>query len=409
MSMRIRGLALAALLLAAAPASSSWAAGQDDGLRPEVGKPLQAAQGLIKQKKFKEALAQIKKAEAAAPLSPKETSLLAQLRGIAAAGTGDNPAAIKSFEAAIASGKLAPADQLRLIQTVAGLSYQAKDYPTTIDWAKRYQEAGGTDEPTLALRAQSYYANGDWASAATTLNQQIAAVEQAGRKPTEAQLQLLVNAENKQNDAAGYEAALEKLVAVYPKPEYWGDVIQRLLARPGFSRRLTLDVYRLAQSVGVLSSTRQYTDAAELALAAGLPGEAKTLLDQGFASKALGGGGPEADRQKRLLALAVQKTEDDQKSIEDSEKKAAAGNDGVILVHTGLDYLGFGQPQRAATLIEQGLAKCVQKNPDEAKLHLAIAYNAAGQKDKALQAFRSVQTGDAADLARLWIIHVGQR
>jgi len=51
----------------------------------------------------------------------------------------------------------------------------------------------------------------------------------------------------------------------------------------------------------------------------------------------------------------------------------------------------------------------VQKNPDEAKLHLAIAYNAAGQKDKALQAFRSVQTGDAADLARLWIIHVGQR
>ena len=220
---------------------------------------------------------------------------------------------------------------------------------------------------------------------------------------------MLVNAENKQNDAAGYEAALEKLVAVYPKPEYWGDVIQRLLARPGFSRRLTLDVYRLAQSVGVLSSTRQYTDAAELALAAGLPGEAKTLLDQGFASKALGGGGPEADRQKRLLALAVQKTEDDQKSIEDSEKKAAAGNDGVILVHTGLDYLGFGQPQRAATLIEQGLAKCVQKNPDEAKLHLAIAYNAAGQKDKALQAFRSVQTGDAADLARLWIIHVGQR
>jgi len=407
MFLRIRGLALAALLLAAAPASLSWAAAPDDALRPEVGKPLQAAQGLIKQKKFKEALAQIKKAESAAPLSAKETGLLEQLRGIAAAGTGDNPAAIKSFEAAIASGKLAPADQLRLIQTVAALSYQAKDYPNTVVWVKRYQEAGGSDDPTLALLAQAYYANADWANAATALNAQIAAVEKAGRKPTEAQLQLLVNAENKQSDTAGYQAALEKLVADYPKPEYWGDVIQRLLARPGFSRRLTLDVYRLAQSVGALSSTRQYTDAAELALAAGLPGEAKTLLDQGFANKALGAG-PEADRQTRLLALAVQKADDQQKSIDDSEKKAAAAVDGVVLVNTGLDYLGFGQPQRAAALIEQGLAKGVQKNPDEAKLHLAIAYYAAGQKDKALQTFRSVQSGDAADLARLWVIHLSQ-
>jgi len=380
MSMRYRGLALAALLLVAAPASSSWAAGQDDALRPEVGKPLQAAQGLIKQKKFKEALAQIKKAEVAAPLSAKETGLLEQLRGIAAAGTGDNPAAIKSFEAAIASGKLAQADQLRLTQTVAGLSYQAKDYPNTVVWVKRYQEAGGSDDATLNLLGQAYYANADWAAAAATLNEQIAAAKKAGRKPTEAQLQLLVNAESKQGDTAGYQAALERLVTVYPKPEYWGDVIQRLLARPGFSRRLT----------------------------AGLPGEAKALLDQGFASKALGGG-PEAERQKRLLALADQKAVDDQKSIDDGEKKAAAGNDGVILVHTGLDYLGYGQPQRAVLLIEQGLTKGALKYPDEATLHLAIAYYAAGEKEKALQTFRSVQTGDAADLARLWIIHVGQR
>jgi tetratricopeptide (TPR) repeat protein len=191
--MRYRGLALAALLLVAAPASSSWAAGQDDALRPEVGKPLQAAQGLIKQKKFKEALAQIKKAEVAAPLSAKETGLLEQLRGIAAAGTGDNPAAIKSFEAAIASGKLAQADQLRLTQTVAGLSYQAKDYPNTVVWVKRYQEAGGSDDATLNLLGQAYYANADWAAAAATLNEQIAAAKKAGRKPTEAQLQLLVN------------------------------------------------------------------------------------------------------------------------------------------------------------------------------------------------------------------------
>jgi hypothetical protein len=44
--------------------------------------------------------------------------------------------------------------------------------------------------------------------------------------------------------------------------------------------------------------------------------------------------------------------------------------------------------------------------PDEAKLHLGIAYLAAGQKGKAIAAFRDVGgTDGTADLARLWSIH----
>jgi tetratricopeptide (TPR) repeat protein len=402
MPFRLSHLSLAAVLLFAAPAPVR-AAAEDNALRPEVGKPLQAAEGLVKQQKFAAALAEIQKAEAAAPLTGKETALVAHLRGIAAVGTGDIPTAVKSFETAIASGRLTPAEQLRLTRTVSVLYYQEKNFPNTIIWAKRALDAGGGDEQTRTLLAQAYYLSEDWPAAGRTLHEQIGAAERAGRTPAEAQLQLLANIELKQNNTDGYETALEKLVSVYPQPHYWAGLIQCLSSRPGFPRRLMLDVYRLSKAVGAMSSATQYTEAAELALQSGLPGEARILLDQGFAAGLLGHG-PGADRQERLRALAAERSTDDLKSLPDQQK---AATDGAGLVMVGLDYLGHGRPQEAAALIEQGLAKGVTANPEDAKLHLGIAYYAAGLKNKSLEIFRAVQGAGDADLARLWAIHSG--
>lgn len=398
---RVSSLAVAALLLAVV---SAQAADKSAGLRPEVGKPLQAAKGLIAQQKFREALLEIRKAQAAAPLNPEETGLLEQLKGIADQGSGDSADAALSFEAALAGGKLTPADRLRLNETLAGVYYQIKDYPKAITWAERYRDAGGKDDAIQTLLAQAYYLNSDWAKASRILTEQIAAAEQARSRPPESELLLLADTQTKLNDGAGYVAALERLVAHYPKADYWTAVIQRVETQPGFPRRLELDVSRLSRAVGTLSSAPQYTQTAELALQAGLPGEAKALLDQGFAVHALGDG-PDADRQQRLRALAAEQAAADLGALEQRTEAAAASPDGGALVNAGVEYFGYGQPDKAAQLIEQGLAKGVSKHPDDAKLHLGVAYLAAGQTDKSLQAFRSIQGSDTVALARLWAIY----
>jgi hypothetical protein len=60
-------------------------------------------------------------------------------------------------------------------------------------------------------------------------------------------------------------------------------------------------------------------------------------------------------------------------------------------------------------MMEQGVRKGGLKRPEDATLHLGVAYLWAGQKDKARQALKSVQgTDGAADLARLWVIHSKQ-
>lgn len=397
----VLGAGLAGLVAATAPAHAA----DDQGtVRPEVGKPLQAAQDLIKQQKYRDALARIAEAEKVGGLTPLEANLTAQLRGSAAQGAGDYLTAAKAFETVVASGRLAAADQLRITQAVGSLYYQAKDYPKAITWVNRYLKEGGNDGQSRALLAQAYYLSEDFANAGREIQDLIKTEEQAGQAVPEYQLQVLLNSQLKQDNLSGYGATLEKLVARYPKTDYWAELLRHVSTRTGFSSRLALDSSRLALATGTLDSTARYVEFAELALQAGLPGEAKTVLDKGYAAGLLGSG-PDAERHKRLRDLAARNAAEDLKTLPSGEAEAAAQAEGTGLVNTGFGYVGHGQAQKGAALIEQGLQKGGLKRLDEARLHLGIAYLAAGQKEKAVESFKTVQgTDGAADLARLWLL-----
>src|SRR3546814_7371096 len=91
----------------------------------------------------------------------------------------------------------------------------------------------------------------------------------------------------KQKDNAAYIAALEKLVAYYPKPNYWLDLITRTANKPGFSTRLTLDLYRLKQQTDTLPKANDFMEAAPPALQAGLPGDATQYVTIDRKSKSM--------------------------------------------------------------------------------------------------------------------------
>ena len=68
-----------------------------------------------------------------------------------------------------------------------------------------------------------------------------------------------------------------------------------------------------------------------------------------------------------------------------------------------------GKSEKGLEMMEQGMRRGGLKRPDDARLHLGYAYHVAGQKQKAIQVFKTVQGGDGpASLARLWIIHLGR-
>ncbi len=391
------------VVVGAAAVSSAYA---QEAVRPEIGKPLQAASALLKSNKFKDALAKIREVDSVPNKTANETYLIESMRGSAASGAGDNETIIKSFESVIASGKAPVATQLKLIEALAGAHYRARDYAATNKWATRYLREGGGNSQIRTLLIQSYFQSGDFANSAKESLIDIQADEKAGRTPSEEKLQLLANSYLRQKNSNGYIATIEKLLNYYPKKSLWADVISRLQRKSGFSDRLALDVYRLQLATGNLTATNDYMEMSQLALQAGFPGEAKKVVDEGYANGALGKG-TDVDRQKRLRDLVEKRVAENQKVITGSADEAAgnAAKDGNALVNLGYNLFTSGQVAKGISLMEAGIKKGELKRPDDAKLRLGTALIQSGQKAKGAQVLKSVQGTDGAhDLANLWVI-----
>lgn len=401
-------LPLAAVTLPAR-ADDAPAAAAKDTVRAEVGKPLQEAQALITAKKFKDALAKVKEAEAVPNRTPYENFVIDRVRGSAAANDGQDELALSSFESVVNSGRLPPADQLKIVQAIAVTYYnKLKNYPKAAFWATRYIKDGGTDPTAQDLLINSHYLGGEYAEAAVELKKLIDADEAAGRTTTEQHILLLLTCYQKQKDQNGSSAMLEKLLISYPKKEYWEQAISHLVHKPSFAERLDLDLLRLRMALGDLKRDSDYVDMGQLSLEAGYPIEAKKAIDQGFAAGVLGKGA-DAERHKRLQALINKEAATDLKMIGAGDVDADKAKTGDGLVNAGFNYVLNGKFEKGLGLMDQGLKKGGLRHPEDSKLHYGIALYLAGDKARAIQVLRSVQGNDGvADIAHLWAVHAAK-
>ena len=380
-----------------------------ESLRPEVGRPLQAAQDLVKAQKFKEALAKVRDADAVGGKNAHESYLIERMRIAAASGAGDVDTAARAFDAINGNPKLNSADKLRMIESLAGGSYRAGNYARAMQWSQRYFKEGGSSSAIRTLLIQSQYLSGDFAGAQRELTTEIQAAERAGSPPPEERIKLLMNAALKQNDTSGYVYAVEKLVTYYPKKEYWIDLLSRLQRKPNFSDRLALDTYRLSLATGSMTKANDYMEMSQLAVQAGHPAEGRQVVDKGFAAGILGTGA-EADRHKRLRDLMVKRTEEDKQAQAADLAEALQAKDGNALVNVGFNQVLGGQVAKGIALMQQGIAKGSLKRADDARLHLGIAQTLAGEGAKAQATFKSVTGNDGtADLARLWALYARRK
>ena len=400
---RLRPLAAAILFAAFGGLAGVAQAQKGEAVRPEVGKPLQAAQAFVKQRKGREALAEVAKAEAVANRTPYENFLIAQMRGSAATAAGDSDTAIRSFEQVLGSGRVSGREATAMVQAVAVGYYQKKDYASSAKWTQRYFKEGGSDPAMRTVLLQSYYLGNDCGSVQKMLAS--AADADSTRRASEEELQILANCFLRQKDNTGYVNAIEKLVIHYPKKEYWTDLLARVQKKSGFSDRLGVNVYRLRFATNNAGTASDYMEMAQLAMQAGVPAEAKLIMDKGYQVNALGKG-DQAERHERLRKLVQKTLEESQKTRAQDEKEALAAKDGNALVAIGLNYVYEGNAAKGLPLIDAGIKKGGLKRPEDAKLRYGEALLHAGRKDRAVQVLRDVRgTDGTADIARLWVLH----
>ncbi|MFO1340989.1 MAG: hypothetical protein U1F53_22675 [Burkholderiaceae bacterium] len=378
-------------------------------IRPEVGKPLQQAGDLLRGGKAKEALAKVREADAVGGKSAQEQFMIDRMKGSAAQRAGDNATAIQAFEAVFNSGKLGGAEQAQIAESLAFAYSQLRDNAKASQWANKAQSLGANSASLKQLQSYLQSQSGDYSAIAKDSAAAVSAAEQAGRRPDENDLLRLADAQMHMNAAAAQSATLEKLVAYYPKREYWSALLGRLPRKPGFSDRFALDVLRLKLATGNLTKTEDFMEMAQLALQSGYAAEGKAVVDKGFAAGVLGTG-PQGDRHKRLRDLAVKQDAEVRAGIDKDIAAATAAKDGNALVQVGSVLASMGQAEQGASLIEQGIVKGGLKRPDDAKLRLGLAMAQTGKnKSKAQQTLRAVPgTDGSADLGRLYAIQLSQ-
>jgi hypothetical protein len=377
-------------------------AGKASGVRPEVGKPLQAAVELLKAKKNKDALAKLQEVDAVANKTPQEAYLVDRIRGQAAAAAGEPATAARSLEAAAGSSAAPVGDRPALLAGAAGQYYLIKDYAKSVDLLGRYFKQGGTDPALRMLMIQALYLGNDLGRAADEIAALLKDQEAAGKSPTEEQLQLYSSVCLKRHDTVCYTAALEKLLTHYPKADYWLTAIYELTRSPAFPSRHSLDVARLKLFTDTMRTAGEYFEAAQLSLQEGYPVESKNIVDRGYAVGLLGRG-DEADRHRRLRDMVNKAAAEDVKVLGKEIGASASSSQGIALLNAGFNYVLNGQSEKGLALMEQGLQKGGFKRPEDAKLRLGIAQAMAGHGRVAAKTLATVQgTDGTAELAKLW-------
>jgi hypothetical protein len=367
-----------------------------------VAKPLKEASELVRAGKAKEALAKLNGVTGA---GPDDTYMLARIRGAAYQRMGDNGATVQQLEAAFATGKVPGNEAGQLAETIAGIYAQQHNNAKAMQWVEKAKAAGDNSAGVRQIQDYVQGSSGDYGQTARDNAAKIQSAESAGRRPDEDDLLRLADAYRHTGNKAGDMQVKEKLVTYYPSnKQYVGIYLSDLPGKSGFSSRFSLDLLRLRLASGNLTAAADYMEMAQLLLQAQLPGEAKVVVDKGYAAGVLGTGA-EAARQQRLRDLVTKTAAENAASLAKRAADAKVGKTGDDLVAIGAEYVSMGKYDEGIDLMQQGIAKDSLKRPEDAKLRLGVAMLQSGKnKAKAVQMLRSVQGSDGApDIARLYI------
>lgn len=373
---KLRAIAVALVLgtAAAATVGSLVVSAAEAGVRPAVGNPLKAAEAAAASGNYSQAMALVHQAEAVGGLSAEEQKDVAQMRDYISVKSGGSAGV---FDADGAKAKFAN-------------DWRDRRYREVIQDGELLRKFGAMDSQSEEVIAQAYYLDGDYSGC----------IHAAGEGSSQGMLELRMRCAFEAHDTAAEHAALEDLVATTGKPEYWNQLIKLAQNAKGLSDHQSLDIYRIENLTGAMSTADDYSNLATLDLEFGLSSEAVTVLQKGMAAKALVDA-----RAQRLLARAKQDQAADNASLANTAKNAYAAKNGDALVRLGEDYCGMGRYKDAVDAIQAGIKKGVS-DPDNAQTRLGQALYGAGQKEAALKAFAKATTPNGQQVAHLWSLYV---
>ena len=410
-------VALGALAISAQDTAHAWGKKADQAkeeeaqkqqLNPDVAKALRAAQELLQKEQWDAAYDRIREAQAVENKSPFDEFQIAQLLGYTELKRQRYAEASAAFEQSIASGLLPAKDAADLTKLVAQIALQLKDYPKAVQYSTKAIESAATPDAELyALRGQAQYLAEDFKGATETMAQAVDVARKAGKPVDETWLQIELSGYVKLKDEPGVLRTLQELAIAFPNEKYLQDLFNEWNRQQKDDDRPLLNLYRLMLQQGLLPDGESYLRLAQLALDAGMPGEAVTVLGQAAANKAFADE-MKTERARRQLSAAKAAAATDRKALQALEQ-ATTERSGEDEVQLGLALISFGEHARGAEALQRGIAKGGVKRLDQAQILLGQSLVKLNKPAEARAAFESVDAAsEVKTIAQLWQAYTTQ-
>jgi len=373
-----------------------------DSVSKKVGDPLEAAIAAANKGKYSEALASVKQADAVSGKSPTEQLKVNETYGFIYLKQRNYAQAAVAYERSLDSGQL-PANKVNdRLKQLAQLNFQPpRNLEKVIDYSTRYLKAiGGRDASVQAMMGQAYQMSGNDKAAVTSIRN---AIRVAG-KAEENWLRILMKSYGNLGDKRGLDETTQTLVRLYPTKENWRLLSGELRRQASGDDRTALNVYRLMSALDLMDKPDIYMEAAIVAIQSGLPAEAVTIMERGYANKVFG---PKDEaRGQRILADAKNRAAAQQPKLGQLTQTATiskAGQDEVLL---GEVLLSYGQIDKAVAAGKRAIQKGA--DPDEVWMLMGRCQVQLKNGAEARKAFAQVKGEDAAAVAKLWGIYASR-
>ena len=339
-------------------------------------------------------------AAAQAVASTKEDRyLIGQLQLKAALASKNNAAMSAAVDAIAASGYQAPAQVAKLYSALGGNFYNAKQFEPAATAFERAAALDPNNTDILLNLGEARFAQGRQADAVAIFQRAIQAKQAAGQKPEE---KLYKRALEIAYDAKlpGTVEIAREWAAAYPSPDSWRNAIAIYRNQSHQDVEGTLDLLRLMQATGAMTTPGDYAIFIESAADQSNFNEAQAVLDAGIAAKLVD---PSNAQFRDTIAALKAKPKATAADLETAVKTTTSG---MNLLRIGDRFYAMGQYQRAAELDRQSMGKA-GVDANLANLHLGMALARAGDKAGATAALKAV-TGPRSDIAKFWLVYVQQ-
>jgi len=344
-------------------------------------------------------------AAVAVATTPDEKYLVTKYQLEYALNTNDKAAQIAALEAGIATGALNATELPGVYQSLGVLSYETSNWQKANDAFAKVLELKPGHRDTLVNLALVKMKLNRTAEALPLINQAIASAKASGTPVPESWYRTVLQNyfENKSPEALPLS---REIYAAYPTLENWRNTLIVYRDTVRADDNLNIDTLRLMRASKAMTAKSEYYALASHLNEAGLPGEAKKVLDEAVATNV----GRVTDASYRqLMTQVAAKVAEDQASLAGLEPRAMAAPTGRLAFRTAEAYMGYGDYAKAVPLYRAAIGKGgADLDPGLANMRLGIALALAGNKAEAETAFKAA-TGPRAALAAYWLDWLAKR